>query len=278
VILRTASLDDVTQMLNWAAEEGWNPGLDDAVAFHAADSNGFFVADVDGQMVAAISVVNHSDVFAFLGLYICHPEFRGQGIGLALWEHALRHSGARTVGLDGVAEQQENYARSGFVAAGSTERFEGTVPGADMWGTRPVITTQDAAQIARLDLAANGFTRGAFLSRWIEDTPTRKTVVLEQNGQITGYATARLCRKGCKIGPVVAPDPAGATCLIAAAATRVGADLVTVDVPAEQSGFSATLAGMGFVSGFSTARMYRGPAPKPTQAQTLFGVATLELG
>jgi len=278
MILRTATLDDVARMLDWAAQEGWNPGMEDAAAFHSADSKGFFVADVDGQMVAAISVVNHSDVFAFLGLYICLPDFRGQGVGVALWKHALQHAGSRTVGLDGVAEQQGNYARSGFVAAGSTMRFEGIVPSAETSGIRPVMGAQDTAQIAGLDLAANGFTRQAFLTGWIQDSPTRKTVVLEHNGQITGYATARLCREGCKIGPVIAPDQAAAESLIAAAVTGVGAHWATIDVPADQTGFTAALAGLGFVSGFATARMYRGPAPTPAQPQTLFGVATLELG
>ena len=63
---RTATLPEVVQMLDWAAEEGWNPGIDDAAAFYAADPEGFFVAEVDGQPVAAISVVNHSDAHAFL--------------------------------------------------------------------------------------------------------------------------------------------------------------------------------------------------------------------
>ncbi len=87
--MRTATLADVNLMLDWAADEGWNPGLDDAAAFHASDPEGFFVAERAGAPVAAISVVNHDDRNAFLGLYLCRPEWRGQGIGLALWNHAL---------------------------------------------------------------------------------------------------------------------------------------------------------------------------------------------
>ena len=73
---RTMSLDELRVVLDWAAEEGWNPGLDDAEAFHAADPEGFFLAIDKGTPVAAISVVNHSDNFAFLGLYLCRPEYR----------------------------------------------------------------------------------------------------------------------------------------------------------------------------------------------------------
>lgn len=110
LVLRTASIAEVKMMLDWAAGEGWNPGLDDASVFHATDPEGFFIAERDGTPVASISVVNHTDDFAFLGFYICRPECRGQGIGLGLWHHALAHAGPRTVGLDGVAAQEANYA------------------------------------------------------------------------------------------------------------------------------------------------------------------------
>ena len=39
---RTATLADVQNMLDWATSEGWNPGLEDAAAFYAADPEGFF--------------------------------------------------------------------------------------------------------------------------------------------------------------------------------------------------------------------------------------------
>ena len=35
-------------------------------------------------------MVNHSDGLAFLGLYLCQPAFRGQGIGRALLLAALQ--------------------------------------------------------------------------------------------------------------------------------------------------------------------------------------------
>ena len=46
---RTMTPDDLRTVLDWAAAEGWNPGHDDATAFHAADPEGFFVAEEDGR-------------------------------------------------------------------------------------------------------------------------------------------------------------------------------------------------------------------------------------
>jgi len=100
------NISDVELVLDWAAEEGWNPGPEDAAAFHAADPEGLLIAEVAGEPVAAISVVNHSASFAYLGLYLCRPAWRGRGIGRALWLEGLAHAGGRTVGLDGVAAQE----------------------------------------------------------------------------------------------------------------------------------------------------------------------------
>ena len=43
--------------LDWAAAEGWNPGLHDADSFHAADPGGFLVGLVDNEPVGMISAV-----------------------------------------------------------------------------------------------------------------------------------------------------------------------------------------------------------------------------
>ncbi len=272
--LRTATAQEVALMLDWAAEEGWNPGLDDAPAFHAADPEGFFVADIDGSPVAAISIVNHSDIFAFLGLYLCRPEYRGQGIGFALWQHGLQHAGGRVVGLDGVPDQEANYVRSGFTLTGRTRRFGGRLAAEPL--TMPLAQAEDGATLARLDREATGISRPRFLKAWTQNTATRKTVVLRDGDAIIGFATARLCREGCKIGPIIAPDDATTHHLAAQAAAAVDAEAVFIDVPEKSAAFAGALESRGFEEVFRTARMYRGEAPE--DQATLKAVATLELG
>lgn len=271
---RTATQAEVVQILDWAAAEGWNPGLDDAPAFHAADPAGFFVAEIADALIAAISVVNHSEAFAFLGLYLCRPKHRGRGIGYALWQHALAHAGARVVGLDGVPEQEANYARSSFVLTDRTRRLAGRLPAEAL--ALPLAVPGDFADLERLDAKANGVTRARFLRPWLQDGATRKTVVLREGQEITGFATARTCREGCKIGPVIAPDAEAALFLAHQAAAALGAQHVFIDVPDAAEGFGRLLRHNGFEETFATARMYRGPAPETDG--TLHAVATLELG
>lgn len=271
--IRTMSRADLGAVLDWAAAEGWNPGLDDAEPFHAADPGGFFLAEQDGAPAAAISVVNHDAGFAFLGLYICRPQFRGQGIGYALWQAALEHAGSRTVGLDGVPAQQANYLKSGFAYAGSTRRLEGTPDEAEVSDIRPALSS-DAEALLALDRAAQGYDRHAFLTAWLAPSGTRTTVVLDQLGA-KGFATARLCREGCKIGPVIAPDTASALSLIAAA-SRIAPGTAIIDVPATNAALGEALSSQGFTETFATARMYRGPAPR--SGTTAQAIATMELG
>ena len=267
------SLSDLETVLGWAADEGWNPGLEDASAFYQTDPEGFFVDVRDGAPCAAISVVNHSDAFAFLGLYICHPAYRGQGIGLALWDHAIRHAGSRTIGLDGVPAQQANYVKSGFVADGATQRFEGDIQSADHPFIRPA-QPSDFDQLIALEAAANGYSKRGFLAAWLQDTESRKTVVVEKAGQIAGFATVRSCRTGSKIGPLVASDIDDAEQLIAGAATNGGP--ITIDVPAQSPQLTELCKRLGMTCQFETARMYRGAFTPP--GSSIVAVSTLELG
>lgn len=273
-IHRTATLSDVALLLEWAADEGWNPGQDDAEAFYASDPDGFFVAEVADQIVAGISVVNHTASYAFLGLYLCKPEHRGQGIGYDLWQHALTHAGNRTIGLDGVPDQEANYTKSGFVRVGRTRRLTGVLPKSE---TKPsYITPLDHPGIARLDNAATGVMRERFLSAWLRESNTRKTVVLRDAFGLVGFATARRCKNGVKVGPIVAPDALMGLELARHAATALGAETVIIDVPDSSAVFGGLLREHGFAEGFATARMFRGPAV--FNGNTLQAVATLELG
>src|SRR4051794_28615575 len=111
--IRPLSGAELNLALDWAAAEGWNPGLGDAACFRRADEGGFLGLFLGDRMVASISVVAYDSALAFLGLYIVLPEFRGRGLGLTLWQAGIARLGDRVVGLDGVVAQQENYARSG---------------------------------------------------------------------------------------------------------------------------------------------------------------------
>ncbi|HEY9567757.1 MAG TPA: GNAT family N-acetyltransferase, partial [Thalassobaculum sp.] len=131
---------EVELAVEWAAREGWDPGVDDAACFRAADAGGFLMAFADGEPVASISVVNYGPGFGFLGFYICRPDRRGRGIGYRLWQAGMARHGDRVVGLDGVVEQQDNYRKSGFELAYRNIRHSG----------RPAVATPADPRLVRI--------------------------------------------------------------------------------------------------------------------------------
>ena len=143
----TATRAELDLMVEWAAGEGWNPGLADADCFHAADPAGFLVGRLDGEPVGCISVVTYEPAFAFLGFYIVKPEHRGQGYGLRLWQAGMARLENRVVGLDGVIAQQDNYKKIGILCSptatsasaarrvASIRATAGSLPSTPAWST-----------------------------------------------------------------------------------------------------------------------------------------------
>ncbi len=115
--VRVMRPEEIAIAVDWAAAEGWNPGLADAECFKTVDARGFLIGELDGAAAATISCVNYDERFAFLGFYIVRPDLRGRGHGLRIWNAAIAHAGERTIGLDGVVAQQGNYRKSGFQLA-----------------------------------------------------------------------------------------------------------------------------------------------------------------
>jgi len=128
--IRAMQPDEIALAADWAAAEGWNPGHADAACFATVDRHGFLIGELDGRPAATIACVNYDDRFAFLGFYIVRPELRGRGLGLRIWSTAVAHAGTRTIGLDGVVAQQENYRKSGFRLAYPNIRYGGTAAAA----------------------------------------------------------------------------------------------------------------------------------------------------
>jgi GNAT superfamily N-acetyltransferase len=270
--IRTLTLAEVETLIGWAGVEGWNPGLDDAAAFHVADPQGFFGAFVDDQMVAGISAVAYDRSYGFIGLYICHPAWRGQGHGKAVWDAAMAYLGTRTIGLDAVPEQRANYATMGFAAAHDTVRMTSDRNTRTVGHIAVDAAPEDRGAIVSLDRMCFPAPREAFLDIWI--APPHRVVVTRNGGTISGFAVSRRCLIGSKIGPVLADSVEAALAMIASLASDAP---ISIDVPTNQTELLDRLAGLGYAPGFATTRTYRGPAPILDQHR-LFGITSLELG
>jgi ribosomal protein S18 acetylase RimI-like enzyme len=281
LVIRQMSPPDLEQTLEWAAAEGWNPGLHDVHPFLAADPSGFFLGQVDREPVGSFSAVAYGQSYGFLGLYIVRPEFRGRRFGAALWNAGLDYLGSRTIGLDGVVAQQDNYRRKGFEIAYRTFRYEGTAGKERSAIASSSLNLVDLRSISPADLAAYDAQlfpapRPNFLQAWVRQPGTSALGLIGDAG-LTACGVARPCRTGYRIGPLFADDPSLAQLLFNALTSTIPGQTVYLDVP-EPNRAAASLADRhGMKPVFETARMYRGPAPA-VDLNRVFGVTSLELG
>lgn len=273
--IRPLSASETEMLIEWAAAEGWNPGLSDAAIFQAADREGFLGAFVDGEMAAGIAAIAYGSSFGFVGLYMCRPDLRGQGFGKAVWNAGLARLDGRTIGLDGVPEQQANYRSDGFVVDHETTRFSGRLAsrGDGATSVRP-LTPDLADQALALDHQCFPEPRDAFLRQWI--APPHVALASMRGEALAGFGVARPCREGFKIGPLFAEGEDEAMTLLCALADACGG-AIHIDVPMKQPSFARRIEAAGLAPGFRTARMYRGPAPR-LDSRRVFGITTLELG
>jgi hypothetical protein len=275
--IRTMRTDEIALAVNWAAAEGWNPGLADDACFATVDAGGFLIGELDGAPVATVSCVNYDDNFAFLGFYIVREHLRGRGHGLHIWNAAIAHAGSRVIGLDGVVAQQANYQKSGFRLAYANFRYGGTVAATNV-APSGIVALADIpfANVEASDATVFPAPRATFLRAWIA-APGHIGCALVRDGALAGWGVIRPCRQGRKIGPLVANDRAAAEAVLSALLARAGGGEIFLDIPAINRGAVALAEDLGLAPVFETARMYTGAIP-PLRLERVFGVTTFELG
>ena len=276
--IRPMRSEEIVLATDWAATEGWNPGLADASCFALIDPQGFLIGELDGEAAACISMVNYEDHFAFLGFYIVRPDLRGRGFGWRIWRAAIAHAGQRTIGLDGVVAQQDNYRKSGFVVAHRNIRYSGMVKSTGLPLAVGIVPLSDIPinLVAAYDVDVFPAPRLPFLSHWIE-TGGHIGRALLRDGDLAAWGVIRPCRTGFRIGPLFADDSPAAQAVLNALVTDIGGGEIFIDVPENNLAAVMLAEEKGLKPVFETARMYTGSI-RTIKQERIFGVTSLELG
>ncbi len=276
--IRTATRTEVDIAIDWAAEEGWNPGLHDADCYYSSDPNGFLIGLLYNEPIATISAIKYGNTFGFIGFYIVNPKYRGRGYGIKIWSVALKQLKGRNIGLDGVVAQQENYMKSGFKLAYRNIRYEG------ISGGRP----PDNAEIIKLsalpfesiesyDRPFFPADRSRFIKSWINQ-PECTALGILLDGKLAGYGVMRICHSGHKIGPLFADSPELAESLFLTLRSRIKTnDPFYLDIPEVNQAAVSLAKRYNMEVVFETARMYTGEEPD-MPLQRIFGVTSFEVG
>lgn len=273
------SLEEVKDIaVEWAAKEGWNPGLNDTQCFYKADSKGFFVGLLDEKPISCISAIKYGEDFGFIGFYIVDTEYRGKGYGIRIWNEAMDYLNGRNIALDGVIEQQNNYKKSGFKLVYSNIRFELKTKKYDNKAHEIQPITKDIfSSILEYDLRYFPANRSEFLKCWL-NMPESYGFYFTDSDEILGYSIVRKCRTGYKIGPLFAENKEIANQLFVKINNSLPVDeLLYLDIPEVNQSALELARKYNMEKVFGTARMYTQKEPNIDNTK-VYGVTTFELG
>lgn len=268
-------------LVEWAEQEGWNPGPYDAEVYWATDLDGYYGYFDKGKLIAGGSIVSYNQEFGFMGFFIVKPEYRAAGIGRKLW-HERRdtllnrlHPNA-SIGMDGVVDMQGFYQRGGFEIAYKDERYERMGERFPIDSNIAAIANEDIAAILDYDKQCFGYSRPQFLLPWLK-MPESKTFKYTNDGQLSGFAIVRKANTGYKVCPLFADTPEVAEELYKACLNSANGEPLYLDIPMVNTVAISLVGKYGAKYVFECARMYLG-TPPAVDMNKIYGITTFELG
>lgn len=252
------SEDDLTSLLRLSSAENW-PHTD-------ADWRAMLVAgQVFGHRNAEGTPVTSAAMFPYgntndlpatsLGMIIVDQSARRRGLGQALMREILRRASGETppplLRLISTRDGQPLYEKFGFRTQEMLHSYRRPAAGARV-AAQPLAKRQnfrplDASlleTVIALDAAAFGQTRRLMLGQRL--ARAERGLVLFAGSQPVGYGL--LVRQGslANLGPLVAPNDAGALALLTALMSGLEESPFRIDLPARQKAVFGALEALGF--------------------------------
>ncbi len=286
--IREMQPQELELAMSWAVDEGWNPGKHDHLAYYQQDPAGFLVLHLSGQPIGSISMVRHSNTFAFIGLFIVLPEYRSQGFGKMLWNEALKRLETfSSVGLYAVPQQISRYRKSGFFDRYGVSHLE--LPELSSAGSSSPNSCLEGINENNLDLLSEsdkvnwGSSRASFFNTLFTKKGDECYGFLsfdQETGAVNGYGIARPCQEGFRVGPLYAKSFECAKNLVDQLLSCLDQGTkVIFDVP-ERNEFSAMFAeyfNLNLVNEACTQAMFKGGETE-TRTNICYGLLSLEIG
>ena len=113
--VRSMTKVDAQWMWDKAVELGWELAYGDPEALWAVDETGYFVGELDGEIISCVGCLKYSNTFAFVAMYMVDEQYRGQGYGLKTFNVAIRSiPRGCNIGLVTFPDLEAMYQKSGF--------------------------------------------------------------------------------------------------------------------------------------------------------------------
>ena len=200
-------------------------------------ATGFGIDAPDGGLAGVVLLTRYPPGLAGIGTMLVASRFGRQGLGTKLMRHALDAAGDDTVFLYATDQGRPLYGRLGFRATGRVNgvlgRFRPDAPDKRSRAATPA----DLPEIKRLDAEVFGGDRSLLLEQ------LSGVRVIEREGRLTGFASARVNEGFVTIGPLVAADEVDAAALIIG--TSAGHTHIRVELDESRTELTKWLRGCG---------------------------------
>jgi GNAT superfamily N-acetyltransferase len=229
--IRLMTIDDLRLGLRLSRQAGWNQTESDWLRFMDMESEGCFVAELNGCSVGTTTTCIFEKV-AWIAMVLVDKDSRGQGVGTKLLRHSLDYLNARkveTVRLDATHLGRPIYEKLGFVPEYELVRFEGAArPGKTELDVTEAVPELFADMI-EFDRQMTGTNRAKMLNLLFKEFP-QNTRILTHHDNIEGFITMRPGANAVQIGPCTASINSGQA-LLSDALNRCAGKAVFVDIP-----------------------------------------------
>ncbi len=276
--LRTMTSDDIAAGMRLKSLAGWNQTLADWRCFLESSPRGCFAAEVEGKVVGTAATIVYEQRFAWIGMVLVDPEFRGRGIGTRLLEKTIEYLdaiGIRTMKLDATPAGRPIYQKLGFVDEYEIERWRLKRPRPQAAATPAPQAFADA--VLQLDREVFGADRSPLLRSLASENPDF-AMATERNGEIDGYTFGRRGTLADHLGPWMARDEKTAAGLLDEFLGRAGRETVFVDALKDRRFAGELLLARGFQVSRPLTRMVRGPNTFPGRPELLCSILGPEFG
>ncbi|MDX3076395.1 GNAT family N-acetyltransferase [Streptomyces sp. MI02-7b] len=209
-----AACSELAVSRDWGAEERkWR--------FLLTHGTGWGIDAPDGRGLAATTVLTrYAGGLAAVSMVLVAARYEGRGVGRRIMTHVLGEAGDDTVTLHATDRGRPLYEKLGFRTVGTVVTHRGGFrpPAADEPDPAAPRPAGEADLPALLALDAEVF--GADRSPLLRDLPrfAERTLVTEEDGRLTGYASAWRNDGTLVLGPIVADTTAAARRLVTAIA------------------------------------------------------------
>ncbi|WP_372801016.1 GNAT family N-acetyltransferase [Paracoccus seriniphilus] len=266
---------DIPALHELSVAVGWMHRAEDwAVTLELGE--GIFLTDEIGRPVGSAMWFPMSDELAMLGMVITTPRLQERGAGRWMMEQILSRTGGRDLALNATRAAFRLYLALDFQPGPKVWQHMGIVSAVpeDSGRTRQM-RAEDRAAIHALDSRAYGTDRRKALELFLDQSVG---TVLEEDGQITGYALCRRFGRGHVVGPIIAATPQDAAALAAPHIAAHHGQFLRIDTRDTDGPFFQMLTAHGLASRDSVTSMTRGRAREVDLQAHVFALANQAVG